>query len=321
MDAKREQVMVGLFVLAATVLLLVTIFALSGTFSKGAFLHHAYFKFAAGLQPGAVVRYGGMKAGRVEQVRVDPNDSTRIELSFGVRPEIPVKEDSLAKIASLGPLGDNYLELGTGTPQSPLAAPGSTLKSAEYVGLDDVEANLNNLGPTAQKVLQILNQRLDELQVTITRVNDLLNDRNRSNMAATLADLRGTLEENRQKLSNTMSNLEDVSAKAKPLLDDFKKTVQDADTALAHVDSTISENREDLRKSVLELRQTLSSASVLVDQLNRVVIYNTDDIDATLENIRVSTDNVRELTDTLKRRPSALIRGIKVKERKPGGQQ
>jgi len=320
MDPRQEQVWVGFFVLAATALLVVTVFALTGTWGQGAVSHHAYFKFAAGLQPGAIVRYGGMKAGRVDQVRVDPNDSTRIEFTFRVRPEIPVKEDSLAKISSLGALGDNYLEITTGGPQSPLAPPNSTLKSVDYIGLDDVEAKINDLFPSAQTALKSLNQRLDELQVTIARVNDLLNDSNRTNLAATVADVRGMLEENRPKLSSTMSNLEAVSAKAKPLIDDFKKTIQDADTALGHVDATLLENRADIRKSVEELRQTLASASVLVDQLNRTVNYNSDNIDETLENIRISTDNLRELTDAIKRRPSTLVRGVKVKERTPGGE-
>ena len=58
--------------------------------------------------PGAMVRYGGMKAGKVEAVRVDPKDSTRIEIDFSVQRDIPVKTDSIAKISSLGALSDNY---------------------------------------------------------------------------------------------------------------------------------------------------------------------------------------------------------------------
>jgi phospholipid/cholesterol/gamma-HCH transport system substrate-binding protein len=320
MDSRREQVWVGLLVLAATALLVVTVFALTGTWGRGTVSHRAYFKFAAGVQPGAVVRYGGMKAGRVDQIRVDPNDSTRIEFTLRLLPEIPVKVDSVAKISSVGPLADNYVEITTGTARSPLAPPGSTLKSVEYVGLDALEAQINDLSPLAQSALKSLNQRLDELQVTIARVNDLLNDSNRANLAATMADVRGMLEENRPKLSSTMSNLQAVSDKAKPLIDDFKKTIQDADTALGHVDATLLENRSDLRKSVEELRQTLASASALVDQLNRTVNYNSDNIDETFENIRISTDNLRELTDAIKRRPSTLVRGVQVKERRPGGQ-
>ena len=52
-----------------------TILAVSGTFSTGGVAHHTYFKSAGGLLPGAMVRYGGMKAGKVDGVKVDPNDN------------------------------------------------------------------------------------------------------------------------------------------------------------------------------------------------------------------------------------------------------
>ena len=46
--------------------------------------HHAYFKFSGGVQPGTAVRYGGMRVGTVQRVRIDPGDSTRIEVDLNV---------------------------------------------------------------------------------------------------------------------------------------------------------------------------------------------------------------------------------------------
>src|SRR5574337_1109669 len=115
METKKEQALVGLFVIVAADLLLVTVFAISGAFVHAGASYRTYFKFAGGLQPGATVRYGGLKMGLVERVRVDPSDPTRIEIAFSVHPGTPVKTDSVAKIASLSALGDNYLELGPGT--------------------------------------------------------------------------------------------------------------------------------------------------------------------------------------------------------------
>ncbi len=318
MEAKREQVLVGLFVLIAAGLLLGTVFAISGTFTRRGVDHRVYFKFAGGLQPGAAVRYGGMRAGHVERVRVDPEDSTRIEVDFDVRPDVPVKTDSVVKISSLSALGDNYLEITTGTKNSPLAPPGSVLKSAELVGFAELTESLNALAPTAQQALQNINDRLNDLQVTIARVNDLLNDKNRAHISSTLANLDGMLTEDRPKLSATLTNLQGVSAKAGPLLDDFKKTVGRADQALDHIDSMVEENRQDVHKAVLQLRQTLEAASVTVDQLNRILDANSDSIDQTLENIRVTTENLRELTDEVKHKPYMLVRGSRVKERQPG---
>jgi phospholipid/cholesterol/gamma-HCH transport system substrate-binding protein len=276
MNSRRELVWVGIFVLIALVLLIGTILAVAGTFSAGGITHRAYFKSAGGLVSGATVRYGGMKAGRVEAVRVDPQDSTRIEVDFTVARNIPVKTDSVAKITSLGALSDNYVEVGTGTKGAPLAPPGSELKSVETIGVGDLADMIGRLEPVAQQVLQNLNQRLTELQVTIARVDDVLNDTNRENINKSLE-------------------------------------------TLAHVDSVVVENRQDIRAVVVELKQSLVTASALIEELKNTMDNNTDNIDQIMVNLRVTTENVRELTDELKTRPSALIRGNNVKDRKPGG--
>lgn len=319
METKKEQALVGLFVIVAAGLLLVTVFAISGAFVRAGATYRTYFKFAGGLQPGATVRYaGGPKVGRVERVRVDPSDPTRIEIGFSVLPGTPVKTDSVAKVASLSALGDNYLELSPGTATAPPAPPGSALKSAEYVGFADLTAKLNQLGPTAQELLENLNDRVTELRETIARVNDLLNTQNRANVAMTLGDIHGMLAENRPKLKSTMTQIDAASAKLPPLLDDLKKTLAQADNAVSHIDATITENRPDLRESIRELRQTLASASNVTDQLDRTLSTNAENIDEILENFRHVSENLKEFTATIKTRPYTLIRGSGPPARHPG---
>lgn len=318
MNAHREQVWVGLFVLIATGLLVVSVLSVTGTFSRGNTPHRSYFKFAGGMQPGAAVLYGGMKAGSVQAVRVDPNDSTRIEVDFNVARDIPLRTDSVAKITSLSPLGDNILALTTGTREAALAAPGSVIKSAETLTFADLTDMAGSLEPLVQQSLVKLNERLDELQVTVARANDLLNDQNRAQIGRALDNVNSMLAEDRPKISKTLDNVETASTRLTPVLDDLKKTMAEANDTLGHIDSVVLENRADLRASVAELRQTLVTASAVVDELDRTLTYNSDNIDQTLENVRVTTQQLRELTETLKRRPYTLIRAYKPAERQPG---
>jgi phospholipid/cholesterol/gamma-HCH transport system substrate-binding protein len=320
MNPRGEQVWVGLFVLIAAALLVVAALSVAGTFSRGNVPHRSYFKFAGGLEPGAAVRFGGMKAGSVEAVKVDPEDSTRIEIDFNVARSIPLKSDSVAKITSLGPLGDNYVELTTGTRQAAASEPGSVVKSAETFSFNDLGDVVSQLQPQVQQVLQKLNQRLDDLQVTVARANDLLNDRNRANISASLGNVNSMLAEDRPKVSATLDNVQTASARIGPLLDDLKKTMAQANDTLGHLDAVVLENRADLRASVSELRETLLTAGSVVDQLDRTLNYNADNIDQILENIRVTTQQLKDLTETLKRRPYTLIRADKPRERVPGQQ-
>jgi phospholipid/cholesterol/gamma-HCH transport system substrate-binding protein len=339
MDATRERTLVGLFVLIAGGLLFGALVVISGSIGGATVSHRSYFKFAGGVQPGAAVRFGGLMVGKVQRVRVDPDNSTRIEIDMTVARDTPLKTDSVARISTLGPLTDNYIEISTGRLGAPLAAPGSELPSVEAFGLPQLGDAAQSMLPDLQKALQKLNSNLDGLQVTLTRANDLLNDRNRANIGGTLdnlhhlvADVRpkanasldnlnGLLEDSRPKVSASLTNVQDLTTKLTPLLADLKTTMARANDTLAHLDATLTENRPDLRASVNGLRETLGKSSVLLDQLNQTFDQNSSNIDGLLTNIRIATENLRMLSETLARSPASLIRGVKMPDRKPGDVQ
>jgi phospholipid/cholesterol/gamma-HCH transport system substrate-binding protein len=319
MDGKREQAFVGLFVLIAVALLLVTIFSLTGFFSRAQPQYHARFAFAGGLEPGAEVRYsGGPKDGRVTAVGIDPNDPSLIDVTFSVDSKVPVKTDSHVKIQSLSPLGDNHLEIVPGSAAAPLAKPGAFLTADPYIDFSALTAKLNDLAPGAQQLITSLNERVAELKVTISRVNDLLDDRNRANVSASIADVRALLEENRAQIKATLANLNQASQKLGPLLDNVKGTSDNANKTIGHVDALVTQNAPEIRQSILQLQTALVKVNQLADSLNRTVDMNSDNIDETLNNIRQITNNLNQLTDELKTRPSSLINSSTPRDRKPG---
>jgi phospholipid/cholesterol/gamma-HCH transport system substrate-binding protein len=319
MESKREQAMVGFFVLIASGVLIATVFVLSGAFGGAAATYRAYFPFAGGLEPGASVRYaGGPKVGRVEKLQLDPKDSSRIEITFSVRSGLPVKTDSHVKIMSLSPLGDNHLEIVPGSEKAGMAATGTVLQSDPYVDFNALTAKINDIAPQAQQLLKTLNDRATELKVTVDRVNDLINDRNRENLAGTLAETRGMIAENRAPIKSTVQNLNSVTQKLEPLLQDFRKTSAQATETLNHVDTLIGENRPDIRQAVIDLRRSLATLTDLTGRLDQTLDVNSENIDELLENLRHVSENLKQFTNTIKTRPYTLIRSNGPREHKPG---
>src|ERR1700738_2096575 len=116
MEGKREQAVVGLFVIVALAILAATVFSISGAFGRSMKTFHAYFPFAGGLEPGATVRYaGGPKVGRVDRVQLDPRNPAQVDVVFSVQSDLPVKTDSSVKIMSMSPLADNHVEIFPGS--------------------------------------------------------------------------------------------------------------------------------------------------------------------------------------------------------------
>jgi phospholipid/cholesterol/gamma-HCH transport system substrate-binding protein len=336
MEATRERALVGLFVLIAGGLLVGTAVLLSGGIGIATVAHRVYFKFAGGVQPGAPVRYGGMTIGKVQRVHVDPNNSTRIEIDLSVSSDAPLKTDSIAKISTLSPLSDNYIEITTGSEGAPRIPPNSELRSEEAFGLPQLGDAAQAMLPEVHSALRKLNQNLDGLQVTLARANDLLNDRNRANIGSSLSNLEhlvaevrpkaedsldnlnGMLTDARPKVSASLANVEALTTKLAPLLDNLKAATDRANETLGHLDATLVENRPDIRASVAGLRDMTAKSTALVTGLSEMLDQNSSNIDELLNNVRMVTENLRSLTETLKRSPAALIRGINVPDRKPG---
>jgi phospholipid/cholesterol/gamma-HCH transport system substrate-binding protein len=321
MQSKRESASVGLFVLIAAAVLFGTLFAMKG-FARSTMKFHAYFPFAGGLEPGATVRYaGGPKVGRVESVQLDPQNPEWLDVVFRIQSDLPIKTDSNVKIMSMSPLGDNHLEIFPGSPKAPRATNGALLASQKYVDFNALTAQLNDLNPLAQELLRNLNDRASEVKETIARVNDLLSPQNRTNFAATLANTRGLIEENRPQIKTTLRNVNAVSEQLQPLLEDFRKTSAEANQALAHIDALVGENRADVRQAVVELRRTLTNMTDASARLDQTLDVNSENIDELLDNMRHITENLKEFTATIKTRPYTLIRASNPPEHNPRGKQ
>ena len=322
MESKREQALVGLFVLIAGGVLVATVFVLSGAFGSSGASYRAYFPFAGGLEPGASVRYaGGPKVGRVEKLQLDPKQPARIEITFSVRSGLPVKTDSHVRIMALSLLGDNHLEIVPGSENAGLATAGMILPSDPYADFNSLTSKINELAPQLQQLLKTLNDSAAELKVTVDRVNDLVSDENRASLAGTLAETRAMIAENRGPVKSAVQNLNTASQTLGTLLQDLRNDSLQAKEMLDHVDSLMGENRADVRQAVIDLRKSLANVTGLTERLDHTIDVNSENIDDLLENLRHVSQNLKDFTNTIKTRPYTLIRSSSPREHTPGEDQ
>src|SRR5207253_11384599 len=176
-----------------------------------------YLKFSGGVQSGTPVRYGGLRVGTVQSVRVDPGDSTRIQIDVIVYPEAPIKTDSVARLSSLGLLSDYYIEISTGTPQAGMAAPDRVLRSEETTALANIGNTIDAMVPQVNATLNKLAGDLDNLQAVIHNANDRLNDTNWANIGQALARANDLLNDhNRSNVADSLSNINQLLAETRP---------------------------------------------------------------------------------------------------------
>ncbi len=318
----NEQAKVGLVVLVAGALLVMGIFAIANLHLSGKYSDYkVYFKFAGGLEPGAPVRFGGLKVGRVSAVRVDPQDSTRIEVRLEVKADTPVRADSQAAISQLGMLGENYVEIKPGK-GAPLSS-GSIVPSVETQDLAELMRKMNVLAEQAQPLVADLHKNLNQISVQadklLVQLQDVTAEPNRQHLASVLKETDEMLGRTGPKIDHIAANLEDTSASLKPLMADLRTTNAKLETLLNNANGMVGENREKIRASLAELEKTLVSTRAMVDQLQNTLTYNNENLDAMFANFREVSENLREFSDTLRQRPYSLVRVKPLPDRQPPG--
>jgi len=323
MARTNEEIKVGVVVVVAAVLFLVALVFVGGVnlLRKKKIEYTTYFKFAGGLEPGSLVRFAGFKVGTIRSASLDPQDSTRVRIILQVNDGTPVRTNSKARISSLGFLGENYLEISAGTRDAAPLPAGNEIPSAEIVQMTDVFNNVNNITLNATKLVNDLDDRVlalsDNVNLLLKNLNDVVSPENKEHFSSVLTNADGMLKESRPHMEKTLANLETASGKVSPTIDNLNGTIGRANKLTDHLDGVVVENRKEIHDTLLRLQASLADAERMINDLDDTLGANRGNLDETLENIRATSENLKEFTDTLKQHPYSLIRIKAEKDRLP----
>jgi len=141
-DERRElglKFRVGVFVLLALAAFLGTIYALGARarLFEARYVIHADFTEVAGLTEGATVRLAGVQIGRVTGVHLpgEPGGKVRVDLDITRRYADRIRQDSGARIETQGLLGDKVVEVTVGTTAAPALRAGEVLAARDPTDL------------------------------------------------------------------------------------------------------------------------------------------------------------------------------------------
>jgi phospholipid/cholesterol/gamma-HCH transport system substrate-binding protein len=297
---------VGAFVLGCFGILAFTlIYIMNAQFSGGTVPYRTYLKYAGGLEPGASVLFGGINTGKVTAVRPWSTDPTRIEILLEVKQGTPLNEKSVAKLGLVSIMNSASLSITTGSNDAKRLPPGSSIQSQEAASLDEIAGKMSTVADNANA---LVTQVKGELEGISGDARHLL---------ANLNTVTGPA--NQQRVRAVLDHVNEMIATESPKIDRISDQVialtQHADDTIQNVNSTVADLREPIRKDLAELQQTLQQAKSLLSDMQVMVRANDYKIDDTVENLRVATDNLDQLTDSLKQRPWSMIRIRQPKER------
>jgi phospholipid/cholesterol/gamma-HCH transport system substrate-binding protein len=300
-EAKVGAFVIGCFaILAFTVIYLV-----NAQFSGDNVPYRTYLRYAGGLEPGALVLFGGINVGKVTSVRPWKSDPTKIEILLNVKQGTPLNQSSVAKLGMTSVMSAASLSITTGSNDATRLPPGSSIPSQEAASLDEIAGKMAIVADNANDLIV---QARGELQGISGDARNLLANLNTLSGQPTQRKVQTALDQVNTLLATERPKINQIS-------DQLITLTQHADDTVQNVNGTVSDVRGPIRKDLVDLQNTLQQAKHLLGDIQVMVRANDYKIDDTVENLRVATDNLDQLTDSLKQRPWGLIRIKQPKDR------
>jgi phospholipid/cholesterol/gamma-HCH transport system substrate-binding protein len=298
---------VGAFVLGCfSVLAFTLIYLINAQFGGHAVAYRTYLRYAGGLEPGASVLFGGIEVGKVKTVRPAASDPTRIEILLDVKDNTPLNEKSVAKLGLISVMSNAALSITTGSNDAKRLLPGSTIPSQEAASLDEITGKMAVVADNANGLITEVRGELHgisgDARTLLANLNTLTGKPNQQKIRAVLDNVNAMLATERPKIDRLTDQLNTLS--------------QHADETIQNVNGTVTDIREPVRKDLAELQSTLLQAKQLLADMQVLVKANDYKIDDTIENLRTATENLDDLTESVKQRPWSLVRVKQPEDRK-----
>lgn len=279
MNNMQQAFRVGLFAVLGVALAWITFESLNGghLFKKEGYKIIAGFTNLKGLKTGDDVLMAGVKIGSVGNTQLG---NQRVEAVLTIFPKIQIPNDAVASVEVSSLLGSNYLGVSFGTPTAPALKDGDEIKTKNTIDMNEVISQLGNLGSKLEQVMGDISKSMGgggESGNLFQKVDKLVT-------------------ENGPKLSETIANLQDITAKIKNGEGTFGKLVND------------SKLHDELLASVGEIKKAASDAQSFMSDTKGIVadvksgkgalgllLYD----EGTANSIKVTANNIRELSEKL----------------------
>jgi len=256
----------------------------SAFYTQGGHEVVANFSDLKQLKIGSDVRMAGVSIGIVKTAFLKDHKASIIII---VDRKTKIPNDSIAKIATAGLLGNNYVAIEPGNSTEYLPHRNAIIKTIDTPGISDLVSHISTIG---------------------TKIENLLDDFHGTNeKGGMLGQLNQVIAENKDKLSNVLTNLETVTAKLASAEGSLGKIIHN-DELYHHLFATAGDIREAAKKTSL----LMDNVTFLVDDVQ----VNGSPISALMKDKKMAQEmktfiaNLHQFSEKLNRSNSTLGRLI-----------
>jgi phospholipid/cholesterol/gamma-HCH transport system substrate-binding protein len=291
-DDKRNYIVVGVFVIAMLVALILWIALLSGR-TGATDSYYIIYDNVMGLKSGAEILYEGFPVGHIQGITPGEREGRRAyRVDVDVKRDWPIPEDSVATITAPGLLSASMIDIQTGRSET-LLEPGSEIRGRGAASMlasvnavadelrdvieESVRPMLATFAEGAPGIVDNIEQFTEELNTTVDQINSVLSPANV------------------ERVSQILTNLDHATGEFGDLVAGLGDTRELVGGLITKVDALLEEDQGELTMAIRDLRHTLAAIARRIDSI-------TSDLEST-------TRNLNEFSRQLRENPGVLVRG------------
>ena len=311
-NRKIDNVKLGVFVLAALLMLIFGLYKVSKTsiFSKN-FLLKAHFRNVSGLLIGNNIRYVGVQVGTIKSINLLNDSLIEVNMLIDEKMRSFIHKKDLVSIGTDGLVGNKLLNISAGPDRINLVANDDILLTKEAMNTDEMMLTLNKTNSNIGIISEELKNTVQRLNTSTTLWRILNEETIPNNMIASMANIKNaTLRADLMvlELQSVISNVKKGKGSLGAIL---------TDTAIA----------VNLNQAVDKIKKVGDNAEILTNELNTITqsvksdlltskgAYNallkdtllTLKLNNTMNNVEVGTASFTENMEALKH--NFLFRG------------
>ncbi|HLY45718.1 MAG TPA: MlaD family protein [Stellaceae bacterium] len=304
METRAHYVAVGAFVLTMIVLAFAAVLWLARaelTTQYGRY--DIYFRGpVTGLRNGGLVEYSGVPAGKVIDVRIDPDNVEQIRVTVEIDNNIVIKDDARASVETNILSGVSYIQIVGGTQNAPVL---SAKAGERYPVIKAHRSRLAGVVARAPELIEKIDQALDS-------ANQLLNEKNRQAFSASLDNIRtftGGLAERNKDIAEFTANAKQAAAGLAEFVGNVDRSYSGPDgignraaTALADFDR-VAKNLNDTNRQLQLMVQDVRPGVRNFSQ------QTLGDVASLIADGRQLIASLNRLTGQISRNPSLVLYG------------
>ena len=279
MNNSQQAIRVGLFFILGLALAWITFESLNGgrLFKQSGYTIIAGFSNLKGLKIGDDVLMAGVKIGSVGNSRLG---NQRVEAVLVILPKVKIPNDAVASVEVSSLLGANYLGVSFGTPTATPLNDGDEIKTKNTIDMNEVISQLGALGSKLEQVMGDISKTMG----------------GGSGSENLFQKIDKLVTENGPKLTETVSNLQDITAKIKSGDGTIGRLINDPklhDELIASINE-IKLAATDARNFMNDTKGIVADVKTGKGALG-LLLYD----EGTANSIKVTANNLRELSEKL----------------------